>query len=183
MPPVPRALEQDPEMIGYFRQLNEMLEEIAGYVNNPGTSAERLYKTADESLDQDTTYQDDDHLAGFTVEAAAWYAITGFLDVATHTTPDFKAQLSFSQTPQDGNWMASGTGSSANFSGDHSIGITAELSITAPSSEVGLAVFGVVLGHASANGTLTLQWAQRTSSVNTTGLNAGSWMQLEKLSS
>lgn len=148
-------------------------------------SSELKYKTADETIStSSSTLQNDDHLAGFALDAGAFYKVEGYLQASmTALTVDFKAQMSFTNTPQNG-WMTlnsrGDTGSSVGDNAQYSS--TCILNITAGLSQ-GIIISGYIYANATTGGTMTLQWAKNALSLGESlTVFAGSWMKLTKLS-
>jgi len=138
------------------------------------------FKTGDQSVVSSTTMQDDNHIAGISLEANALYAIEGYLSLTTPTTADFKMQLVFSQTPQEFRWSGlalggnlddddEGTGNLFFLQSDHTSGGS-------------LQVRGFVYTNAADGGTVKLQWAQLSSVASQTTLGKGSYLKFQRLS-
>jgi hypothetical protein len=142
------------------------------------------YKTADESATNDDTYSNDTHLAGFTLEAGAYYRIDAFIHVVSASlTPDLKYQLVFSNTPQRGSKKRSNTSGTSEATTTTAIDLAETgIQIALGADANALEISGYFQANASTGGTLTLQWAQNTSNGNATTLKQGSWMSITKIS-
>ena len=139
-------------------------------------------KTSAETVNNSTTFQNDDDLAGFTIPTAGeWYLVTGLLICAFKAASDFKMRWSFSQVPQDYFAQLSAVGpTTIDFDGSNSYAST--LTITdGTDEEMAILVRMVFQANASTPGTVGLQWAQNTAVAENTQLLAGSYMTLTKL--
>lgn len=136
-------------------------------------------KTTSETVNNSITLQDDDHLAGFTLDSNSWYEFEAVLFVASFSSAGFKHAFSFSNTPQEigytyerehddvGSYYSTFLTSEAGASSNISSGTTVSLR-------------GVFQTNATTGGTLTLQWAQGTATVADTILYATSFMKINK---
>ncbi len=158
----------------------------------PGAGATILsaYKTADETVNASSTFQDDDHLS-FTVDASTNYIVELVLiGSQISTSPDFKAQ--FILPSHDGtttylNTLCS-TGSIATFQtfNDDVTGTTVFFTsglTNCMGDNTGnnmLRTNGVVT-IGGTGGTFKLQWAQNTLTASDTILRVGSYLKLTKI--
>lgn len=131
-----------------------------------------LVKTADETVNNSDVLQDDDHLAGFKIDAGGYYRISGMLRLTTTVAADFKMALSFSDTPQE--FAVTTPGGSTSTPG-------AEMSFVVTATEVFVYVDGYVKGHATNDCAMTLRWAQRAADANDTTVSEGSWLEVKKV--
>lgn len=138
-----------------------------------GSEEECKSKVDDEPVNNSTTLQSDDDLAGYTIKAGKRYRISGFFYITTSAVADFKAALAFSETPQK---FAVGFGSGGNTTTPGGA-VTYALSQT----EIFSFITGFVEGHASNDGTMELQWAQGTLEVQDTILKEGSWISIKEM--
>jgi len=142
------------------------------------------HKTGDTVRTTDASLTDDPHLAGWTLVAAAYYKLTGFIvcNVGASTAPDFAFAFQTSQTFQDqrGNYTAISDGSVVQ---QDNIQITNSTNIAmASNARTGVEFHYFIKTHASNAATLDFQWAQGTSSGFATTLEDGSWITVEKIS-
>lgn len=141
------------------------------------------YKTADETVNNSGTLQDDDHLTGFTLDTGAVYKVEGFIVMTSPDAADWKANLSFTNTPVD-YWLGmNGMSTAGAHAGDLTGPSQADVFLdTATASTSGAELIGFIRANASTGGTVKLQWAQLNATVGDTILKAGSWMTLTKIS-
>lgn len=158
----------------------------AGARTNLGLFTEaQAIKTADENVTASATLQDDDDLAGFALTAGEWYAVEMFLRVGSASaTPDFKFQLTFSQTPQDRMFHVWTVDESAAGGGDgNDLSSAGSPAWSLPAGvERTFHIRGAFQANASTGGTLKMQWAQNTSNATATTVKAGSWMKIRQMS-
>ncbi len=141
-------------------------------------------KTATETVNNSTTFQDDDHLANFAIAAGKTYEIYGVLRGYNTATSGMKLIFVCDQTPQ----FTSVT-SLLNYDGTttpktYTIQTIGSQIVIATSSSTELDLIqlhGVIKGHASAAGTLKLQWAQFAGTSQDTQLLIGSFLRLTLL--
>lgn len=136
-------------------------------------------KTAKETLSASTTLQDDNHITGIPYKANTSYLIRGLFVVGSPAAADFKAGLTWSSAPVDGQWSLWGSEAS-NTMGARTAGLTSTI---APPTQGGsivdfVTVQGYVKTHASTAGTVKLQWAQNTSDAGTTTVYMGTYIEL-----
>lgn len=142
-------------------------------------------KTADETVNDSTTLQDDNHLAGFALTAGVRYAFRAVLLAAVKGASDIKFTLSFSQTEQ--NYFATVKGF-ANVGGNEAEDISNDVAsalvpngISTNADPYVLVIEGAFQANASSGGTVTLQWAQNSSVAEDTILREGSYMTVTPL--
>ena len=145
------------------------------------------FKTGDTSRNNGgtgTTLTDDPDLAGWALEAGAWYSISGMLTVASATGPDLKMRMDFTNTPQDGDWAfitKRTTGSSSAY-GNPLAAFDADISHNYAGTETLIwYVEGTFQANATTGGTLDFQWAQNTASATNVTFHAGSRLSVTKL--
>lgn len=155
-----------------------------GALNEQASTVAKAVKTADESITNDSTSTTDSDLAGMTItNADKWYLVEGMIYTSqVSSTPDFKMNFIFSQTPQDSRMSLIQTSSLATTMLGYSAGMVTSTAL----AQTALAVHiihlkGMFKSNASTPGTLGLQWAQNTSDANATTLQAGSWLRIEQL--
>jgi hypothetical protein len=150
---------------------------------------QRVVKSADETVTSSTTLQNDNHLV-FSVAAGGTYIFEVFLlaDCAANNV-DMKIAFTFPAGSMVfgvlgldpatgaggvvGNIQTSGTASATSGSTAVSVGVAGGHAITAN------AVRGSFV--ASGAGTVTLQWAQDSSSANGVTVSAGSYIRAERV--
>jgi len=135
-------------------------------------------KTAQESVINSTTLQDDDHLF-VTVAANARYKVSVFFDVEAATTPDFKGQFVGPAGSTHRLVVYSGLGTPVNATEGGSFALATSGGTGGASDR---SPGWGNLTTAGTAGTFKFQFAQNTlDAVNATVLKAGSWMVLERL--
>jgi len=144
------------------------------------------YKTADETVNNSTTYQDDDHLT-LPVEANSVYHFSlNVLGVTNNATPEIKFQFT---APASSNgactYLVPTTNSSTFYNGVIAYG--AAPIIVAPAVNSWGAIFTTVplkaegiLVTAGTAGSFTVQWAQRVANASDTKWLTGSSLTLIK---
>jgi hypothetical protein len=153
------------------------LAALAAYIDDIEGRIPRIaIKTADESINTTTTFQDDNELL-LTVEANSTYKCRLHLQTSSGTTPDFKYQFSKPSGATTPSWNAlyftAAAALTASISGDALTtgGFGADLPIEA---------YGLLITSSTA-GTFGLQWAQNTSDAGSTIVRAGSFLELIKV--
>lgn len=129
-------------------------------------------KTANEIVNNSTTLQDDDHLAGFELEADAYYRFSGLLRINGSVAADFTFALAFSDAPQT--FLLLSSGGSTTIPGNG-------VPITFVATDAYLSFDGYVRANATTGGTMKMQWAQRQADVSDTTLYDGSWLSLTRV--
>jgi len=139
------------------------------------------HKTANQTYSNDTTLNADTDLTFSGLDANSFYAFWGFLDVQSVSAADIKFAFTYSDAPQDGNSAILLSSTGGAFIGDTSNSATATMSLFFSGSVADGNIQGFVRTNATIGGSITLNHAQITSNVGVTGLRAGSWMALQKL--
>lgn len=143
-------------------------------------------KTADTSRAATTTFADDPHLT-YEVEANAVYVMDGWIKYFADPTPDIKFQFTTpTGTLGEWAWVMPGSGTAAAG--------TTGYSVRTETNDVGgsrtgygtsdTSMFTPVSGLwrvASTAGSITLQWAQNTSSATSTGVFTDSWLRFQRI--
>ncbi len=138
------------------------------------------FKTADESL-TDTTLADDTHLAGWTLQPATYFRVTGYLKATSDgDTQDLKFALQSSQTFQEAHWSYTNVNDSGTLVGDADTATTAMTADIVTGTVHGIQIVGHLLAHTSSTSSVDLQVAQGTD-AGTTTLERGSWLAIEEL--
>ena len=141
----------------------------------------RVFKTANETVNNSTTYQNDDHLF-LSVEASSNYIIELLLMVVTDSTGKFKMQFTgptgATLTNVELFYPTTASGTYANKSGGTVL--TDILTANPQFNDAFVLLKGVFTTDTTA-GTLTLQWAQSTANASNCLLAAGSYLSLIKI--
>lgn len=147
-------------------------------------AVKRAIKTANETVTNNATPQNDDHLF-FTLEAGTWVFDAYIVPQCTVDGADLKLNISFDGTAAD--FMA----------GEHGPEVAATatsstlMRVTNVNSVGGNLVSGVIGGSDSiltirgfievtVSGTLQLKWSQNTADANGLTLKKGSWLRAER---
>lgn len=143
-------------------------------------------KTGNESVTSSTTLQDDDQLT-LTVAANKTYSFDGKLIISGATAGDFRWAFTF---PAGATFALGGYGLAAaatTTSGDvetttfpSAVSGTLISTFGVSATGSGVHIFGLLTTGANA-GSITLQWAQGTSSGTPTVVSAGSHLRLEEV--
>ena len=133
-----------------------------------------------EGRTSDTTYSNDGDISQFSLVAGAHYRFVIFYPY-THNVGNIKLRLSFSNAalPEYGFYIASA--SDLTTASGHWTPSTG-FSVTTLTDNVSCVIHatGGFQANASTGGTLNLQFAQETSSANTTTAREGRWMFLQR---
>lgn len=150
-------------------------------VYDPSTQWAR--KTANEVVNNSTTFQNDDHIS-FTVAANGWYALEGYFVYTSPGTADIK----FNWTGPAGTSLF-WTNFAVNTAALAEYNVVVEgLNAAGSARGVGgndattmsMQPKGVVVVSSTA-GTFQLQWAQNAAVASATTMLAGSWAKLTKI--
>lgn len=146
-----------------------------------------VWKTADESLQNDNTLNNDTHLL-FSATAAKNYAFRIHIHFTTTAAGDFKFAVTWAQTPARCNYSyhhiipGATAGTAALFSGALVASGTA-ISMAGTGTTGGVVIIeGVFRAHATLTGNVNFQWSQN-SVDNNPGLvvHAGSWLEYRQV--
>ena len=147
-------------------------------------------KTATETVNNSSTYQDDDDLSGLALGVGTWWVrMCLFMTCTTSATPDIKTKWTFSGTATNAIRMIKGPGSTnvaspsvitpvylsgVPMANDAIYGLNATSTFAYAEEEV----FNLTVTVA---GNLTLQWAQNTANASNTNMHAGSTVQYRQV--
>ena len=98
------------------------------------------------------------------------------------STADFKANLTYTNTPVDTYISFAAIGSNESTISDLALVAVPVFIGTSSSTDYGIIIKGFIKANASTGGTVDLQWAQNTSQGTATVLYEGSWMTITKIS-
>ena len=140
------------------------------------------HKTSDETRNSNT-FSDDAQMAGWSVDAASYYTIKGFLRVqAGNANPDVKFRFETSQTFVSSYTGYVGGAEDRAIDGDSAITPTGVQFPLGAANGQGIMLHGNFRTHATESGTVDFQWAQvNTDGGNLTTMFDGSWITIEKL--
>lgn len=157
----------------------------AGFSATAGVGAIlRAYKSASEPLTSSTVLQSDDALT-FSVEAAATYLLTGWVEytqnIATGATGGIVAGFAIPASSTF-EWSSHGTAGNTSATTYDTVVATSTGTRTLASNG-GVSMSFAPMGRLTTvgAGTLVLQWAQVSSSATTLSVLAGSWLRLERV--
>ncbi len=136
-----------------------------------------VYKTADETITNDSTLTDDADLQ-FSPDINSVYAINLLIQRSTSNTPDFKYAFSIPTGSVNTDQYTNGAWSSTGFP---TRSWNSATTVTLSSAPAFMTISGI-LQTGSNTGTFAFQWAQATSDAANTTLEIGSWMMFKKLS-
>lgn len=140
----------------------------------PGFST--VFKTADETINSDSTLTDDADLQ-FSVDASSIYGFMAFIKFSSNTNPDWQQAFSVpAGTTIEGNGQANGWNSD-NTINDLTVAETEAISGSALKNYQ----FDGIIDTDTTSGTVAFQWAQQNSAVDDTILRLGSWIAFIKL--
>jgi hypothetical protein len=143
-------------------------------------------KTSDESRSATTTFADDTHLT-FAAEANAVYVMDGWIKYFADPTPDIQMQFTTpTGTLGEWAWLMPGSGTGASGTTGYSIR-TDTIDVSGSRTGYGTSnsnhftpVSGLFRIGTTA-GSITLQWAQNTSSATATTLFTDSWLRFQRI--
>ena len=145
-----------------------------------GGGATAIYKTADESVTNSTTLQNDDHLLFAMGANEKWQVNILLLPQSASDTPDCKAALSLpTGAVYYGNKACINTAATGNLC-ERWEGASTAFCASAAIRSYFTAYNGVVINGANA-GNFQLQWAQNTANATATTIKAGSFIIAHKL--
>lgn len=138
-------------------------------------------KTADETVNNSTTFQDDDDFTGFNLIAGARYEFEMVVVMDNTSSHGCKMQFVFSQTPQY--LYASGTiiDNAGNLSSDEVYADGQAFLFTRSVQPDAGVIKGIFQANATTGGTLKVQWAQQTAAVADLKWREGSVMKIRLL--
>ncbi len=137
-------------------------------------------KTADETVNNSTTYQDDDHLF-FSVAANEVWLLRFELMIISNSTADWKMQCTFPSGTAMGHVIEYGSADTViqiDFNGASPAGYGA---LGLPGTNAGPRMLPVIFTNGGSAGTFRLQWAQNTATVIDTKVLANSTLWGVKL--
>lgn len=136
-------------------------------------------KTADETINNTSVFQDDDELF-VSLEANVVYLARVHIVYNSGATPDFKYAFTLPSGTTAPMWSFQGITTVSAFTyGVASSGGVSGLGGTGADQPVD--AFGVVITGSTA-GTMQLQWAQETANASNTIVRAGSYLELRRIS-
>ena len=141
-----------------------------------------LMKTADETVTNSTTLQDDDHFTGINLVADKHYFIEGLWIHSGFSNAAFKCLFVFTNTPQNGRYSHIVLDDTIIADqGVSDIDATEVMAIHTGTPEYINKVYGYFQANASTGGTVKLQWAQDSASITGTVFHEGSWLAITQL--
>lgn len=136
-------------------------------------------KTATETVNNSSTLQDDDHIAGINLEASKTYRIFGVLYGTFLVASDWKGCLTFSSAPTTllAVWNRMQDGGTYGVATQTTSGSSVSFSTLAAAGCI------VVEGYVTTNAATVakLQWAQLSAQSENTSLYAGSFISFQEL--
>lgn len=162
---------------GYFTgtDVEAALQELGAASGGGGMSL--IVKDADETVNSNTTVQDDDDLL-FSVAANEKWQFEGVLFVTSAATPDFKMTFSGPSGAVGAYGLLLNDGASAAAEDTASLATDSTVTI-AGTSPVIIRFWGAIANGAN-TGSLKLQWAQDTSDAANTTVLAGSYIKYQE---
>jgi hypothetical protein len=147
-----------------------------------GGGLDTKVKTATTSRSSTTTFSADPHLASWSLTAGQKYGMIGHLVyIAANITPDIKFDWVWTNAPADaGDWglLQTDDAKTLQEADSESPMTTAMTALDIASREQTAWIHGHFEANASTGGTVSLHWAQNTSSATSTQLLLGSWIAL-----
>lgn len=136
-------------------------------------------KSANETLGNSTTLQDDNHIIDFSLRASASYAVRGVLFVTSPPAADFKLQLTFTVNPVSGQWGTKTSWTTNSIQQHFRTTMPTTVAINTQGSPVVefVTIEAIFLAAASPS-TLKLQWAKNNADAGTTTVFGGSWIEI-----
>lgn len=134
-----------------------------------------VYKSADEIVNNNTTFQDDDHLT-FAVGANETWVFTLFMSFISAATPDIKYKM----TAPSGSRLRTHSSWYSDVFYDGSAFYEFIIHSGNPSDERGDVLTGICVNGSTA-GSVTFQWAQNVAEASDTTVKQGSYIIAERL--
>lgn len=134
------------------------------------------------AITNDITFTADTVLTGLVIQTAdTWYEIEGVLRVQSNITPDFKLRFVMTNNAQIVGIQVHNISTTGGHNSDAASGINTAILLQHGGTTVNVyAIKGVFLSNATTPGTMELQWAQSTSSGDSTNLLAGSYIKIKE---
>jgi hypothetical protein len=132
-----------------------------------------ITKTADETVNNSTTLQSDNHLYFTNSAAGAWYLVKMFLRVLSNATPDFK--YAFTVPSGTGIWSLPAYNTIGVFTD-----LTSPQTLSTNGSSQGIWL-NILVTCGSTLGDIQLQWAQNTANASDTQVQMASCLIVEQL--
>jgi hypothetical protein len=132
-------------------------------------------KTADETVNNSATFQNDDHLA-LTVVASATYVFRHHWVFNSGATPDLKSQF----TVPSGTTMAYWTQSSSSIHAASGLTEASSVIYDGDGSDITVWTVGYIVTSSTA-GTVQWQWAQSTANASNTIVRKGSILEFVRV--
>jgi len=155
---------------------------IATHAADYGLHTKVVRKTADETVNNSTTLQNDDHLYFAMGANEVWY-VEIFLIIDSSTSADFKSGLSL-PSGATAHWMAIGS-SEATISNIVATGLTETNSDASWGTGAGTPrlrdILSIIVINDATAGNFQLQWAQNTAEASDTILKTNSCLIAHKL--
>lgn len=164
----------DPSVLGVMQRNGDLLKYFDGDLALRSSGVAVKYKAANESVNNSTTLQDDDHLQ-FPIGANEIWVVELGMHYNSGTTPDLKIEVSGPATMFGRIGVLGLNGSLA------AIAASVTESIAVPIGGQGGGTDGFVLGkgvfeNGGTPGTLRLRWAQNTADASNTIMYLHSWL-------
>jgi hypothetical protein len=146
-------------------------------------------KSSAESVISNTTLQNDDEIT-FTLAASGVYRLSAYLAVSGPAAGDFKTAWSFTGAASGGNHTMRSTVGPTTGTGDVTATAVSRFSRHTWTTSVAYGVDGTNTSHieedglldtTAGSGTITLQWAQNSSTATSTVVGTSSWAMLDRL--
>jgi len=147
------------------------------------TAAITKFKTANKDLASNTSFENDDHLAGWALITNKHYKIDGWIHYLQNVG-DIKMKFQFDNAPSAvGSCGYSAFDVSGDTAADHVTAVTSNFVVTTLTDQEKVSVFikGGFQANATTGGTMNFQWAQNTSSANNTTVSQESWITITQM--
>ncbi len=146
---------------------------------------ETKFKTATNTR-ANNTLTDDEHMVGFTIDAATMYSFVGYLLISNPlTTADVLFRFDPTQTFVDSRIKHSARGSTANGAPVDDSGLATSsnfINLLTGDEIMAVEISGFFKTHATMAGTVDFQWSQSTTEAgNLTSMYLGSWIRIQKM--
>jgi hypothetical protein len=157
------------------------IETAVNTLENNQVTILTAYKTADETVNNSSTYQDDDHIAGISLTSGSMYLIE--LELAMSVSSEgIKTQLITSQSVAYALWgLISNDGGGSFLYQTHSAGTNTTIPLRAglPVTNGFQSFKGTI--ETTLSCTIKLQWAQSSDTAVDTKILKGSYLKLTKI--
>jgi hypothetical protein len=165
--------------IGFGQRIELVVTSASAWSTYRGGGSQTKVKTANETVNNSDTLQDDDDLNSFILNPNIYYKIEGYLIGIADASADLKLALTFTQTPGAFGVTVMSTTPGGTQSFDYtSTGGDGLVIATQTGADQGIIVKGGLRSHATLPSAMKLQWSQNAADASDATLFKGSWLEI-----